>query len=63
MLRTLLGAEVRDYNDKNPVRASGRTQMGDGRCWRDQERTKRKAGRNEMSASESVWNGVFTTSC
>ena len=50
----MLWVKVWDYNDQDPLRVNGRTQKGDGLCWRDQERTKRKAGRNEMSASESV---------
>jgi len=54
MLRTQLGVEVRGYDDQNPTRVGGGTQKGDGRCWQDQERTKRRAGRNEMSVSERL---------
>ena len=54
MLRTQLWEEVRGYNDQIPTWVGGGTQKGDGLCWRDQERTKKRAGRNEMSASEGL---------
>ena len=54
MLRTQFGDEARDYSDQNPTRVGGGTQEGDGLCWQDQERTRERAGRNEMSVSERL---------